>query len=109
MAPGDKISTHKHPYADELIFIQSGTGHVTVGDSTGMVRAGGIVFIPRDTWISLENIGTDRLTHSDIWSAAGHEEYMQAISVPVGRPIVPISATELLEIRKRYTHSAIFK
>jgi len=109
MAPGDKIPTHKHPHADELIFIQSGTGQVTVGDHTGTVRAGAIVFIPRDTWISLENIGTDRLTHSDVWSLAGHEEYMRAISVPIGQPIIPMSSDELLEIRKKYTHFAIFK
>ena len=32
MAPGDKIPTHRHPHADELILIQSGTGKVMLGD-----------------------------------------------------------------------------
>src|ERR1700693_1516182 len=26
MAPGDRIPIHRHPHADELIFVQSGTG-----------------------------------------------------------------------------------
>ena len=59
MAPGDKIPTHRHPHADELILIQSGTGKVMLGDKVQVAHAGAIVFIPKDTWISMENIGAD--------------------------------------------------
>lgn len=62
MAPGDRILVHRHPHADELIFIQSGTGRVTLGDKVLEAHAGAIVFIPRDTWIGMENIGKDHLT-----------------------------------------------
>jgi quercetin dioxygenase-like cupin family protein len=109
MAPGDKIPTHRHPHADELILIQSGTGRVTLGDTVQVAHAGAIVFIPKDTWISMENIGTDRLTHTDVWSAAGHEEYMRAVSIPVGQPLIPMTEKELTEIRKKFTHCVIFK
>ena len=109
MAPGDKIPTHRHPHADELILIQSGTGKVMLGDKVQVAHAGAIVFIPRDTWVSMENIGTDHLTHTDIWSASGHEEYMRAVSVPVGQPVVPMTEQELMEIRKKYAHYAIFQ
>ena len=109
MAPGDKIPTHRHPHADELILIQSGTGKVILGDKVQVAHAGAIVFIPKDTWISMENIGTDHLTHTDIWSTSGHEEYMRAVSVPAGQPVVPMTEQDLMEIRKKFTHYAIFQ
>src|ERR1700731_1717791 len=61
MAPGDRIPIHRHPHADELIFIQSGTGRVTLGDKVQEAHAGAIVFIPRAPWIGLENIGKGHL------------------------------------------------
>src|SRR5262249_41928857 len=69
MAPGDKIPVHRHPHADELILIQSGTGKVTLGDEVQFVHGGAIVFIPRNTWIGMENVGNDHLKHIDVWSA----------------------------------------
>jgi len=104
MAPGDRIPVHRHPHADELILIQSGTGRVTLGDKVQKVHAGGIVFIPSGTWIGMENIGKDHLTHVDIWSAHGFEEYMRAISAPAGSPIAPLSKAEVEELRKKYSH-----
>jgi len=109
MAPGDKIPVHRHPHADELILIQSGTGRVRLGDLVQEVHAGGIVFIPSDTWIGMENIGKDRLTHVDIWSQHGFEEYMKAISAPVGTPIVPLSKAEVEELRKKYAHYGVYQ
>ena len=109
MAPGDKILVHRHPHADELIFIQSGTGRVTLGDKVQEVQAGAIVFIPSDTWIGMENIGKDHLTHIDVWSAHGFEEHMRAISVPAGSPIVPMSKTEVEELRRKYSHYGIYQ
>jgi quercetin dioxygenase-like cupin family protein len=109
MAPGDRIPVHRHPHADELILIQSGTGRVTLGDKVQEVHAGGIVFIPSDTWIGMENIGKDRLTHVDIWSAHGFEEYMRAISVPAGSPITPLSKVEVEELRKQYSHYGVYQ
>ncbi len=109
MAPGDKIPTHRHPHADELIFIQSGTGRVTLGDKVQEAHAGAIVFIPSGTWIGMENIGTNHLTHIDVWSAPGFQEYMRAISVPAGEPVVPLSKAEVDELRKKYSHYGIYQ
>src|ERR1700724_127489 len=104
MAPGDRIPTHRHPHADELIFIQSGTGRVTLGDKVQEAHAGAVVFIPNDTWIGMENIGKEHLTHIDVWSAPGFEEYMRAISVLEGEPIVPLSKAEVDGLRKKNSH-----
>jgi quercetin dioxygenase-like cupin family protein len=109
MAPGDRIPIHRHPHADELILIQSGTGRVTLGDKVQEVHAGAMVFIPSDTWIGMENIGKDHLTHVDIWSAHGFEEYMRAISAPAGSPVTPLSKAEVEELRKKYAHYGVFQ
>jgi quercetin dioxygenase-like cupin family protein len=109
MAPGDIIPTHRHPHADELILIQSGTGKVTLGDHVQEARAGAIVFIPRDTWIGVENVGKDHLTHTDVFSAPGFEEYMRSISVPAGDPIVPLSKADVEERRMKYAHYEIYR
>jgi quercetin dioxygenase-like cupin family protein len=109
MAPGDRIPIHRHPHADELIFIQSGTGRVTLGDKVQEAHAGAIVFIPSDTWIGMENVGKDHLTHIDVWSAPGFQEYMRAISVSAGEPVVPLSKAEVNELRKKYSHYGIYQ
>jgi quercetin dioxygenase-like cupin family protein len=109
MAPGDKIPVHRHPHADELILIQNGTGRVKLGDQVQEVHAGGIVFIPSDTWIGMENIGKDHLTHTDVWSEHGFEEYMKAISVQAGKPVVPLSNAERDELRKKFSHYGIYQ
>lgn len=109
MAPGDRIPIHRHPHADELIFIQNGTGRVTLGDKVQEARAGAVVFIPHDTWIGMENIGKEPLTHIDVWSAPGYQEYMRAISVPKGEPIIPLSKAEVNELRKKYSHYGIYQ
>src|SRR5271155_4624682 len=55
LQPDDKIPTHKHLGQDEIVFIQAGTVHVPVGDQERDLHAGGLVFIPSYTWVSLKN------------------------------------------------------
>jgi len=109
MAPGDRIPTHRHPNADELIIIQAGTARVMLGDKDEEAHAGAIVFIPQDTWIGVENIGKDHLISTGVMSAPGYEEYLRAISVPAGTPNTPLSKAELETIRKKYSHHAIYQ
>src|SRR5579862_131361 len=45
-APGDSISTHRHPSADEVVFITRGAARVHLGQAEREVHAGAIVFIP---------------------------------------------------------------
>jgi quercetin dioxygenase-like cupin family protein len=46
-APGDAI--HIQPFHDELVLILEGECGFCVGDETRRVRAGDLIFIPRDT------------------------------------------------------------
>jgi quercetin dioxygenase-like cupin family protein len=93
--PGGLIPRHKHLGQDEILLIGSGTAHVWLGNEEHDVRAGGIVFIPSETWVSLKNIGKEKIALSFIFSEPGFEENMRCSSVPTGQPTKPISTDEL--------------
>jgi mannose-6-phosphate isomerase-like protein (cupin superfamily) len=94
IAPGGGISKHRHLEQDEILLIQSGMGHVWLGDQESDVHAGGMVFIPTHTWISLKNTGTEPLGLTFIFSAPGFEDMMRCNSVGAGEKLTPISPEE---------------
>ena len=93
--PGGMIPRHKHLEQDEILLVQTGTAHVTLNDKEYDVHAGGTVFFPAQTWVSLKNIGTDSISLVFIFSAPGFEENMRCGSVPAGQPAQPITTDEL--------------
>jgi quercetin dioxygenase-like cupin family protein len=58
-APGRAIDTHRHPGADEILFLHTGIARVHMRDSVRVVHAGATEFIPANTWISVDNIEND--------------------------------------------------
>jgi len=100
-APGDAIGTHEHPHADEILFLQTGTSRVQVGNMVRVVHGGATVFIPAGTWVSLTNIGHDAVNLAFIFSAPGFERFIRAESVRPGEKNTPVSKTEDEEIQKR--------
>ena len=93
--PGGVIPRHKHLEQDEILLIQTGTAHVTLDDREYDVHAGGTVFFPAQTWVSLKNIGQDSISLVFIFSAPGFEENMRCSAVPAGQPSPPITTEEL--------------
>jgi quercetin dioxygenase-like cupin family protein len=93
--PGGVIPRHKHLEQDEILLVQTGTAHVTLGDKEYDVHAGGTVFFPAQTWVSLKNSGTDSISLVFIFSAPGFEENMRCSSVPAGQSAPPINTDEL--------------
>ena len=71
MIPGDQIPMHKHLGQDEIVFIEKGTAHVRVGDLKRDLHAGGTVFIPAYTWVSIKNAGNETLGLVFVFSAPG--------------------------------------
>src|SRR5215472_16357679 len=53
LGPGGQIVAHRHPSADEILFLQTGTARVQLGDMVREAHAGATVFIPSGTWISV--------------------------------------------------------
>src|ERR1700722_18556520 len=68
---GERIEIHRHPQADEILFLQTGTARVHVGDSVRVVHAGATGFIPAGTWISADNAGNDAVNLLAIFFAPG--------------------------------------
>jgi len=106
---GGKIDMHRHPGADEILFLQNGTARVTLADSSKEVHGGATVFIPANTWISMTNIGSESIHFVAVFSAPGFEEYMRAESVREGERNTPLSKAEDEEIMRKCAHAVIYK
>jgi mannose-6-phosphate isomerase-like protein (cupin superfamily) len=57
IAVGDRIPLHIHPTVEEIVYIDSGTAEITVGDEQRIVGSGAIAFIPPGTPHSTRNVG----------------------------------------------------
>jgi quercetin dioxygenase-like cupin family protein len=109
LAPGKEIEAHRHPEADEILFLQAGTARVRLGDSEREVHAGATVFIPANTRISASNIGSDVLSLVAIFSAPGFEEFMRDASAREGEKNLPLSKAENDALEKKHSHAVIYE
>jgi quercetin dioxygenase-like cupin family protein len=94
MAPGDEFPTHKHLGQDEILYIEEGTVHAHVGDQERDLHAGGTVFIPANTWVSIKNAGSETVSVVFVFSAPGFENYMRCDSVLPNEKVTPLSQKE---------------
>ena len=92
--PGDEFPTHKHLGQDEILYIVRGTVHVHLGDQERDLHAGGTVFIPARTWVSVKNERTETASVVFVFSAPGFEDYMRCDSVLPGEKVVPLSQAQ---------------
>ena len=109
LPPGVAIPPHRHPGADEIIFVHSGTGTAELGDKSSAVAAGSTIYIPRLTRITVRNTGTVPLVIVAIFSQPGFEELLRDTSVPEGQPVLPLSSAELAAIRARHLGHVIYE
>jgi quercetin dioxygenase-like cupin family protein len=91
VAPGATLPKHRHLTQDEIVLIESGTAHVWLGDQERDLHAGGLVFIPANTWVSLKSVGSEPVRLTFIFSAPGFEDTMRCNSVPAGETPTPIT------------------
>jgi quercetin dioxygenase-like cupin family protein len=92
--PRDAIPTHKHLEQDEILLIEKGTAHVHVGDQERDLHAGGMVFIPANTWVGAKITGTEADSDVAIFSAPGFEDHLRCESVPAKEKPTSISRAE---------------
>jgi quercetin dioxygenase-like cupin family protein len=109
IAPGGAIDPHRHPGADEILYLQTGTVRVHLGDATRDVHVGATIFIPANTWISASNIGSDAVSFVCVFSAPGFEEFMRETSAREGEKNVPLTQAENDELEKKHAHDVIYK
>jgi quercetin dioxygenase-like cupin family protein len=94
VAPGDEFPTHMHLGQDEILYIEKGAVHVHLGDQERNLHAGGTVFIPAHTWVSVKNAGKETAGVVFVFSAPGFENYMRCDSVLPNEKVIPLSLEE---------------
>lgn len=62
LPPGCAVTPHHHREIEEIYYIVSGRGLMTVGDETNEVEAGDAVYVPRGLRHTLENTGVQPIT-----------------------------------------------
>jgi mannose-6-phosphate isomerase-like protein (cupin superfamily) len=62
LPPGCAVTPHHHREMEEIYYIVSGSGLMTVGDETREVEAGDAVYVPRGHRHTLENTGNQPIT-----------------------------------------------
>lgn len=97
VAPGATLPKHRHLVQDEIVLLHSGTAHVWLGAQERDLHAGGLVFIPANTWVSLKNISAEPISLTFIFSAPGFDDTMRCNSVPAGETPTQITPEQQKE------------
>jgi len=67
--PGSRHEIHRHPHAEEVEYMISGSGIAYVGDDAIEVGPGDAVFVPQDAYHGFENDSEDEAVMA--WCYAG--------------------------------------
>ena len=105
---GGKIDRHRHPGADEIVFLQNGHARVRLGDTVREAHARATIFIPANTWIEVTNMGSEVIHGVFVFSAPGFDDFMRAESAPEGQKITPLTKEEDAQIMKQHSHAVIY-
>ena len=93
--PGAMIPFHKHHNSEEVVIFEEGGATVTVGDKRAVAGPHSIVFIPRETWVSITNTGDKPIRGYYLFSRQGFENFLRARSVRPGEPLTPLTPEEV--------------
>jgi mannose-6-phosphate isomerase-like protein (cupin superfamily) len=102
VSPGASIPIHLHRNEDELIFIHTGNGIVTLGDRQVSSSAGAVLYAPKGVWHGIENTGSDVITWCAIWSPPGFEQYFRETGVPPDVSGAGPSPAQIAESARKY-------
>jgi mannose-6-phosphate isomerase-like protein (cupin superfamily) len=61
LPPGHAVTPHHHNQLEEIYYILSGSGLMSVGDETREVCAGDAIYVPRGHRHTLENTGAETI------------------------------------------------
>jgi quercetin dioxygenase-like cupin family protein len=91
---GKAVPKHQHHGQDEIVMIQTSSVHAWLGNIERDVHAGGILFIPAETWVSFKNTGNEDASLLVIFSEPGFDDYLRCTSVPAGQPAARMTSEE---------------
>lgn len=102
LPPGTGVPVHRHTHDEEILFIHAGTVTVTLGDRQTEARAGATVFIPPNTWIGVQNTGSEPATFLAIFADPSTGDYFRGIGRAPGDPRPPPTAEEFAALNRRH-------
>lgn len=103
IGPGDAIPVHRHEKEEELIFIHTGEGKITLGERDIRVAAGSVALVPQGTWHGVRNAcDQEDLIMLAVFSPVGVEGYFRDFSVAPGERWTGMSPQEQEKLEKRY-------
>lgn len=95
LKPGGMIPFHKHHNSEEVVILEEGGATVAVGDKRSVTGPHAVVFIPKETWVSVANTGKSPIHLYGLFSHQGFENFLRARSVRPGEPLTPLTPEEL--------------
>ncbi len=105
---GQTISPHRHPHAEEVLFIHAGTGTAWLDGKEARIGPGTIIFMPPNTGVRLTNDGKQPISLVAIFSRPGFDRYQRDISVPAGEVPKKLTIEELTAIRARHEGAVLY-
>jgi mannose-6-phosphate isomerase-like protein (cupin superfamily) len=95
--PGSAVPVHRHEKAEQVLFIVSGGGQISLADRRVEARAGATVHIPKGVAHGIVNDGSEPLTILEITSPPGFEKIFREMH-SLGEP----SAEDIARIGTKY-------
>ncbi len=91
LPPGCHIREHGHLQNHELVFVQEGSGTVTIDEQTRPLTTGSTVLFGRDARHRIDNTGATDMKLFWVFMPPGLEDWMKAIGRPrtPGEPMPP--------------------
>jgi mannose-6-phosphate isomerase-like protein (cupin superfamily) len=74
LEPGSIVPVHHHETAEQVLFIVSGSGRISLGDKHVDAQAGATVHIPKGVPHGIMNTGDEALTLLEVTSPPGFQE-----------------------------------
>jgi mannose-6-phosphate isomerase-like protein (cupin superfamily) len=93
--PGAMVPPHHHERAEQVLFVMSGRGAITLGDHEVEAISGAAVHVPKGTVHSITNTGDEPLTILEATSPPGFQEIfreMHRVGEPTLEDIVQMGA-----------------
>ncbi|HMQ32276.1 MAG TPA: quercetin 2,3-dioxygenase [Chloroflexaceae bacterium] len=81
IGPGSGTPLHIHHAEDELLYVIEGEMRCRAGEREELVRAGGLIFIPRGTAHAFRNEGATKARCLLALTPAGFERFLAAIGI----------------------------
>jgi quercetin dioxygenase-like cupin family protein len=95
--PGNSLGLHRDSQ-DEIVVLLSGSATGSVGEETGEVAAGAVVFIPAMVPHGFKNTGDDVLRCIGIFPDSDVVSTFEYVLQPFGTRVVPFRATAPVQV-----------